>query len=301
MAALRNSSESYVTGAEPPAAAAAKASPLTATDLSSLLTRVRRKMHERRSIVWPMQVVVLITLVGVWETVVNAGIMQELYVSKPSAIATAFVDGLSAGTLIADMQVTLYETLVGFAIAAVTGVAVGLLLSQVPLLNAVLRPFLTAFNNLPRLALAPLFVLWFGLGSESKIVLVVSLCFFIVMFNTCAGLQNANRDHLLLAKTLGAKKLALFRKFVLPSAVATIFAGLQLALTYAFLSAVVGEMLSGSTGLGAFMQMALTSYRTADFFAALILLVVVATSFSGVMRLIERKLLHWKSYEMQGL
>lgn len=250
---------------------------------------------------WPLQVAVLILLVAVWEIVVEAGVMQELYVSKPSAIAAAFRDGVVSGALLTDLKVTLYETVVGFALATVTGIAVGLVLSQLPLLNAVFRPFFTAFNNLPRLALAPLFVLWFGLGSASKIVLVVSLCFFIVMFNTYAGLQNANRDHLLLAKTLGARRMTLFRKFVLPSAVPTIFAGLQLALTYAFLSAVVGEMLSGSTGLGASMQLALTSYRTADFFAALILLVIVATTFSGIMRIIERKQLHWKSYEMQGL
>lgn len=270
-------------------------------DLGSLLTRARRKIHERRSIVWPLQAAVLAVIIIGWQTIVNAGIMQELYVSKPSAIGKAFINGLTTGSLLTDLRVTLYETIVGFVIAAVTGIIAGLILFQIPLLNAVLRPFLTAFNNLPRLALAPLFVLWFGLGSASKIVLVVSLCFFIVMFNTYAGLQNANRDHLLLAKTLGAKRFTLFLKFVLPSAVATIFAGLQLALTYAFLSAVVGEMLSGSSGLGANMQLSLSSYRTADFFAALALLVIVATAFSGIMRLIEGKLLHWKSYELQGL
>ncbi|MDI9915370.1 ABC transporter permease [Rhodococcus sp. IEGM 1379] len=275
--------------------------PLTSEGLASLLTRARRNLHERRAVVWPLQVVLLALAIAAWEGAVNAGIMEQLYVSKPSKIASAFVDGISSGALLNDLNVTLYETLVGFVIAAVAGVLAGLVLYQVPLLNAVLRPFLTAFNNLPRLALSPLFVLWFGLGSASKIVLVVSLCFFIVLFNTYAGLQNASRDHLLLAKTLGARRMTLFRKFVLPSATSTIFAGLQLALTYAFLSAVVGEMLSGSTGLGATMQLSLATYKTAYFFAALILLVIVATIFSGIMRLIESKLLHWKSYEMQGL
>ncbi|KXF50002.1 hypothetical protein AXA44_22015 [Rhodococcus sp. SC4] len=283
------------------AAGAGEASGTALSRLDGVLTRARRRPHERRGVVWPLQVGVLTLIVVAWEFIVNAGVMQELYVSKPSAIVDAFRDGMLSGALLTDLKVTLYETLVGFALATVAGIVVGLILYQVPLLNAVFRPFFTAFNNLPRLALAPLFVLWFGLGSASKIVLVLSLCFFIVMFNTYAGLQNANRDHLLLAKTLGAKRMTLFRKFVLPSAVPTIFAGLQLALTYAFLSAVVGEMLSGSTGLGASMQLSLTSYRTADFFAALILLVIVATTFSGIMRIIERKQLHWKSYEMRGL
>ncbi|PRZ43976.1 NitT/TauT family transport system permease protein [Antricoccus suffuscus] len=264
-------------------------------------TKPRRRLHEQRRIVFPLQIAVFVLIVAVWEIAARTGIVEELYVSKPSSIAAAFWHSMISGELVGELGTTLYETLVGFAIAAILGIGAGLLMYQIPLLNAVVQPYLTAFNNLPRLALAPLFVLWFGLASMSKIVLVVSLCFFIVTFNTYAGLQNANRDHLLLAKTLGAKRFTLFRKFVLPSAVPTTFAGLQLALTYAFLSAVVGEMLSGSSGLGAVLQLALTSYRTEDFFATLLLLVVVATIFSGVMRLVERRILRWKQYELQGV
>jgi NitT/TauT family transport system permease protein len=197
--------------------------------------------------------------------------------------------------------VTVYETTVGFSASALAGIAAGILLYQAPRANRVLRPFLTGFNNLPRLALAPLFVLWFGLDTASRVALIISVVFFIVTFNTYGGLQNASRDHLLLAKTLGATRRQLFAKFILPAAVPTIFAGLQLGLTYSFLTAVVGEMLSGASGIGAQLQVTLATYRTDDFFASMLLLAVVATALSGAMRLIERRLLRWRRYELSGL
>ncbi|WP_239010624.1 MULTISPECIES: ABC transporter permease subunit [Rhodococcus] len=147
--------------------------------------------------------------------------------------------------------------------------------------------------------MAPLFVLWFG--SMSTVMLVISLVVFIVHFSTFAGLQSASRDHLLLARTLGAKRFELFGKFVFPSAVPAIFAGLQLALTYSFLAAVIGEMLSGSTGLGAVIQRAVSSYQTVLSFACLLRLILIATALSTVMLVVERYLLRWQQIEFRGL
>lgn len=261
----------------------------------------KRRLHQRRGLVTALQLAVVAALLASWELSVELGLAKELFVSKPTAVGAALVANVTSDDFGHHLAVTLYETLGGFVIAAVAGVLVGLFFYRVPLFEAVLRPFLTAFNNLPRLALAPLFVLWFGLGSTSRIVLVVSVSFFMVLFSTYAGLQNANRDHLLLAKTLGAGQFTLFRRFVLPSAVPPIFAGLQLGLTYAFLAAVVGEMLTGSTGLGAQLQIALSAFRTDDFFAVLLFLVIIATMLSGFMRLLERRILRWRRYEMRGL
>lgn len=261
----------------------------------------KRRLHQRRSLVASLQLVVVAALLASWELSVQLGLVKELFVSKPTAVGAALVENVTSDEFGHHLAVTLYETLAGFGIAAVTGVLVGMAFYRIPLLEAVMRPLLTAFNNLPRLALAPLFVLWFGLESMSRIVLVVSVSFFMVLFSTYAGLQNANRDHLLLAKTLGAGQFTLFRRFVLPSAVPPIFAGLQLGLTYAFLAAVVGEMLTGSTGLGAQLQIALSSYRTDDFFAVLLFLVIIATMLSGVMRLLERRILRWRRHELRGL
>lgn len=274
-----------------------------ATEASPIVKKFQRFAQSRRRYggVLLLRIALLITFIWIWEGLVNAGVLDELYVSKPSSIGASFVGNLTAGTFLDPIKVTLFETLVGFAVATVLGVIIAVVLHQIPLLNDVLRPFLTAFNNLPRLALAPLFVLWFGLASLSKIMLVISLVTFIIIFNTYAGLQNASRDHLLLAKTLGANQFVLFRKFVFPSAVPAIFAGLQLALTYAFLAAVIGEMLSGSTGMGAVLQRSLSNYQTDLFFAGLLLLIVIATGLSTAMVLVERYLLRWQRFELKGL
>jgi NitT/TauT family transport system permease protein len=247
------------------------------------------------------QLALLVALLLLWQAIVDLGFVREIFLSKPTAIFTSLWRNVVQGGLLYDLAVTVYETVVGFVVAAAVGIAVGVLLYQAPRVNLVVRPFLTGFNNLPRLALAPLFVLWFGLDTASRVALILSVVFFIVAFNTYAGLQNANRDHLLLAKTLGATRRQLFIKFILPSAVPTIFAGLQLGLTYSFLTAVVGEMLSGATGLGAKLQVTLATYRTDDFFAALFLLAIVATALSGAMRLVERRLLRWRQFELSGL
>lgn len=146
---------------------------------------------------------------------------------------------------------------------------------------------------MPRIALAPLFLLWFGLGSFSRIPLIISLSFFIVAFNTYAGLQNVNRDHLLLVRTLGASRRERFMKFVLPSATPMIFNRVQLALIYAFLGAVVGEILSASQGLSGYLSLELGSLNTTAFFGALMLLVIVALIVSALVRLREKGLSRW--------
>ncbi|HLI24086.1 MAG TPA: ABC transporter permease [Acidimicrobiales bacterium] len=198
------------------------------------------------------------------------------------------------------MGTTLYETFVGFAIASALGLIGGYLLAESKAFDTVARPFMTGFNSLPRIALAPLFVLWFGLGSNSRIVLIVSLSFFIVAFNTYAGLQGVNRDHLLLARVLGANRRERFVKFVLPSALPPVFAGLQLALTYAFLGAVVGEMLTGNQGLGGYLALEMGTFNTTAFFGGLVLLVIVALLVSAAMRLVEKRVLRWRAVEMRG-
>ncbi|WEX12059.1 ABC transporter permease [Chelativorans sp. AA-79] len=247
------------------------------------------------------QIGLLLVLLAAWQAIAEFGVVPEIFISKPTSILVSLWNNVVFGRMLLDLVVTVYETLVGFFISSAVGMVVGVILYQAPRVNLVVRPFLTGLNNLPRLALAPLFVLWFGLDTSSRVALVFSVVFFIIVFNTYAGLQNAIRDHLLLARTLGASRFQLFVKFILPSAVPTIFAGLQLGLTYSFLTAVVGEMLSGAVGLGAQLQITLATYRTADFFAALLLLAIVATVLSGLMRLAERRLLRWRQFEQGGV
>lgn len=248
-----------------------------------------------------LRLILLVSVFVVWQITADHGWVKKLYVSTPTAIWEALVKDIGNGLLIRDLGTTMYETVLGFAISAVLGVTAGILLYSSALLYAVLRPFISALNSLPRLALAPLLVLWLGLGSASAVALVISLVFFIIMLNTYAGLQAASRDHLILARTLGARKWTLFRTFVLPAAIPTVFAGFQLGLTYAFLGAVIGEMLAGSSGIGARLALTAATFNTSSFFAALVLLMAVATILAAGVRAIERRLLRWQQIELRGV
>ncbi|HET9692624.1 MAG TPA: ABC transporter permease [Acidimicrobiales bacterium] len=260
----------------------------------------RGRARRRSATVLVAQVVVLGVLFGSWQALAATKVLDPNFVSEPSQFFPAFWHGVDGGSLLSLVGTTLYETAVGFVIATVLGLFAGYLLAEFKAIDAVFRPFLTGFNSIPRIALAPLFVLWFGLGSLSRIVLIVSLGFFIVAFNTYAGLQGVNRDHLLLARALGARRAERFFKFVLPSAAPSIFAGIQLALTYAFLGAVVGEMLTGSAGLGGYLALKMGTFDTTDFFGGLLLLIVVALVVSAAFRALETRLLRWKIIELRG-
>jgi NitT/TauT family transport system permease protein len=263
--------------------------------------RIRTPKATRASVaVHVAQLLLLVALFGSWQVLAATKVLNPSFVSEPSQFFPAFWHGVFGGGLVGLVGTTLYETAVGFVIATIAGLIVGYLMAEFHVFDLIVRPFMTGFNSIPRIALAPLFVLWFGLGSLSRIVLIVSLGFFIVAFNTFAGLQGVNRDHLLLARALGAGRAERFFKFVLPSAAPSIFAGVQLALTYAFLGAVVGEMLTGSDGLGGYLALKMGSFDTTGFFGGLVLLIIVALVVSGLVRAVEARLLRWKLIELRG-
>jgi NitT/TauT family transport system permease protein len=247
------------------------------------------------------QLLAAIGLFGSWELFAAVGIVNPQFTSRPTAFSKAFATGLGDGTYWPLLGMTLFEVFAGFLIAVVLGLIAGFALAESKVLDTVSRPFMVGFNNIPRIALAPLFILWFGLGSMSRIVLVVSMAFFIVAFSTKAGMQAANRDHLLLAKTLGASRFQKFTKFVLPAALPATFAGIQLALTYSFMGAVAGEMLSGNQGIGGYLALTMNTFDTDNFFGALMVLVIVSLAFSALLELAERRLLRWRVIEMQGV
>jgi NitT/TauT family transport system permease protein len=260
-----------------------------------------RSARSRQLLVWSLRLLALVLLFGSWELSARVGWVKPLFTSQPSAIFPALWTSLRGNLVLVDLPVSLYEMLAGFLIGSALGIGVGLVLHEFPLANEVLQPFLTAFNSMPRIALAPLFVLWFGLGPASKIVLVVSLVFFIVLVNTTAGLKASDRDYLLLARTLGAGRWTTFRKFVFPAATPTIFAGLQLGLVYSLLGTIAGEMLGGTGGVGARMAVAVNTFHTDEFFAALLFLVILSTALGTLVRRLELWLLHWRFVEMRGL
>jgi NitT/TauT family transport system permease protein len=263
-------------------------------------TRRSRRPSGRRTAVITLQILVLVLVLGSWQLVSDLDIGNPLFTSAPTKIAKALWTGLTHGDTLVNLGTTLFETIVGFVVSVVIGTVFGVLFYGVPFLQEVFRPYVAALNSLPRLALTPLFILWFGIGSGGRIALIITITSFIVLVNTLAGLQNASRDHLLLARTVGAGPVQTFTKFMLPSAAPAIFAGLQLGLTFSFLGAVIAELISGGSGLGAEISSDQSNFDTAGMFADLFLIGVVAAVLAGLMRLAERYLMAWREVDLRG-
>ena len=249
----------------------------------------------RATIVWVGRLLILTFICVVWEMAARKGWANVVFIGMPSEIIVDFYHALTGPVLTVDATATVVSTLIGFALAALVGVAMAMVLSQVPILDEMVQPFLTALNSMPRVALAPLFIMWFGIGAESKIALSASLVFFVVLLSTMAGIQGVDRDHLSLARSLGASPLQIFLKIKLPSAIPSIFAGMELGMIYGFLGTVAGEMLAGHAGIGVRLQEYSGLFKTNEFFAALLLLVTITTMISVALRFVRRRLLRWQT------
>src|SRR3954463_13634853 len=175
-----------------------------------------------------------VVFLGGWQIAADRGTVDPFFVSKPTEVFEFMRSALADTSTWQNLWVTLQETFAGLAIATVLGIAAGLLFTRIPILHDIARPYLTALNSLPRIALAPLFTLWFGLGQQSKVALVVSLCFFIVLGSTMGAIANVDPDLVRLARILGFSPGNIYAKVMLRWAVPGIFAGLELALVYAF-------------------------------------------------------------------
>jgi len=242
--------------------------------------------------------ILAIVTLGSWEYAGRHGLVSPIFFSYPSAIAQALLDGLRGDMITLDARYTVIATLVGFFTAALAGIAVAFGLSQISYLRRLLNPIFTALNSLPRVALAPLFVLWFGIGLLSHIVLAASLTFFVVFANTMAGIESVDQDHLLLARLQGAKRWQTFRWFVVPSALPSIFVGLELGFIFAMLGTVSGEMIAGEAGFGVRLQRDAGVFNTKGYFATLLVLVLVSAVASGLFQLAKRPLVRWQSVHL---
>ena len=237
------------------------------------------------------QVAVLAVVLGAWEVSVALGALNPFWAASPSRIAAALGEIVREPLFGRHVATTLIELVAGFTIGGVLGIAIGFVLAEWPKAERVLSPFLAALNSLPRVALAPLFILWLGIGLWSKIVMAATLVVFIVIGNTLAAARSVDADIITVARLLGARRGQRFLKVVLPGSAAVVFAGLRLGVVYAMLGAVVGEMISASTGLGYMLSFFAGSLQVSHLMATLVILMVLSAALSGATSWIERFLL----------
>jgi NitT/TauT family transport system permease protein len=241
-----------------------------------------------------LRVMTGVIFLGLWQAGVTAGKLDKFFLSRPSDIAVRVWDMFAKGTVWGHLGATLAEAVLSFAIGVAAGVFFGFLLARRPLLADVMEPYIRIANALPRVVLAPLFLLWFGLGIWSKVALGVTVVFFIVFFNTYQGVRDV--DPLLLnnARMLGASERQLVRHVILPSALTWIFSSLHISIGFAIIAVVVGEYLGSARGVGYLIAQAEGVFDTTGVFAGMTILAAFVLVVGGAVTRLERWLLRWK-------
>jgi len=241
------------------------------------------------------QILIAVAFLSTWQVLVTTGKLDKFFFSRPSDIAARIVTWLKTGSIWPHLLVTLEEAALAFAIGAGAGIVCGFALARSPKLGALADPFIRLLNALPRVVLAPIFLLWFGLGIWSKVALGVTVVFFIVFFNTHQGVRDVDKSVVDNARMLGASEWQLTRHVLIPSALTWVFSSLHISIGFAVIAVVVGEYLGASRGVGYLISQAEGVFDTTGVFAGMaVLSASVLLVGLGVNRL-ERWLLRWKS------
>jgi NitT/TauT family transport system permease protein len=240
------------------------------------------------------QILLAVCLLLVWQTGVSKGWMDKFFFSRPSDVIERVWAMFASGMVWPHLYTTIAEATLSFTIGVLLGVTFGFLLARNRWLAALLDPYIRVANALPRVVLAPIFLLWFGLGIWSKVALGVTVVFFIVFFNTYQGVKEVDTVVLNNARMLGASERDLLRHVLIPSALTWIFSSLHISIGFAIIAVVVGEYLGASRGVGYMIAQAEGVFDTTGVFAGMTVLAgVVLLVGAGVTRL-ERWLLRWK-------
>jgi NitT/TauT family transport system permease protein len=276
-----------------------------AADQEAQATRAHRaRIRRRRLVVGLTQVGVLVVILGGWQLFVGSDQTKVILYGVPSGIVnqlfTWIVDGTAIGPLWQQIVVTLEEALIGFVIGTVLGIVCGIALGRIRFLAEVFGPFIKVLNSIPRIVLGSVFVLAFGLGIESKILLVIVLVFFGVFFNAFQGVREVDRNFIANATILGASRWEVTRQVVLPSAFTWIIASLHVSFGFALIGAIVGEFLGGEQGLGQLIKQAQGTFNANGVWAAMVIMAIVALIAEYLIGRLEHRLLRWRPPQLSS-
>jgi NitT/TauT family transport system permease protein len=239
------------------------------------------------------QIALGVAMLLIWQGA-SGRLVDDFFISNPIAVAERLYQWIADGSLFLHIWATVYETLLGFIVGAVGGVVLGIWLGVSPFTSRLLNPYLNALNALPKVALAPLFVLWFGLGVESKVALAAVLVLFLVFLNTYAGVREADQDLIDSARLMRATRLQVVTKVIIPSALSWVFAGLKISVPYALIGAVLGEMIAANEGLGYLVQFSGSQFDSAGVFAVLIVIALLAVALNYLVELVQHRMERWR-------
>jgi NitT/TauT family transport system permease protein len=243
-------------------------------------------------------ILLLITLLGSWEGAVRLFKVPRHLVPPVSDIAIALWRGLATGPFAKDGfwyhgGITLAEILLGFFVGGGIGLAIGIVVSQMPRLERLLEPYVAALQSVPKVAVAPIIVVWLGFGISSKVMIICLLTFFPVLVTSIAGFKAVDPDRIDLLRSLSATPWQIFRKAKFPSALPYIFAGLNMAAAFSVVGAVVGEFVGAQAGLGVLILQMEAQADSGGSFAVCVVLSVIGIALTNALRRVQQRVLHW--------
>ena len=253
----------------------------------------RRRLMESRWILWVTTPVLLLLLLGAWKLYTVISGVGALTVPPPEAVGRALFELLGRDMLYEAAYYTFYSTVMGFIIAVVVGVGLGIVLGKMHLLEKISAPFLVATQVVPKVAIVPLVLLWFGFGIASKIFMAAIISFFVVMQNTILGIRSIDPGHRDLMKVIRAPWWKRIISLDIPSSLPFVLTGVELGVVFAITGAIVGEFLGGDDGLGALAVVMLAGMRTDQLFATVIVMTLMGFILYAVVSAIRRVAIPW--------
>ena len=265
---------------------------------TAIADAARRRRRQRRALVWFARALTLVVVIGGWQLCTSTKVVDPFFFGKPSGIYTQLKDwfehGTAFGSIWLQIWVTLKEALLGFVYGVAGGVVLGVALGQVRFLADVLGPYIKVVNALPRIVLGSIFLVAFGLGTTSKVLLAAVLVFFVVFFNAFQGVREVDRNLVANARMLGASRWQVVRHVVMPSALVWIIASLHVAFGFSIIGAIVGEFLGAQKGLGLVIANSQNNFNPDGVFGAMVIIGAIALTAEAAIEQLEKRLLAWR-------
>jgi NitT/TauT family transport system permease protein len=254
----------------------------------------RRRPFAGRVGHWVVTLLPGIALLAFWQWA-SGRLIKEIYVSKPTAVAARLFELFSSGEIFPHLWTTGQELVLGYVIGVAGGILGGYALGRSPRLAAIFEPYVMAFYGIPKIALAPLFIIWFGIGIGSKVALAAIMVFFLVFYNVYTGVRGVDRELVNLTLVMGANQRQLTRHVYFPAAAPYVLLGMRMAVPYSVIGVIVGEFTSSISGLGLFIHEASSTYDPAGVFAGIVILLAFVVLANFLAGRLERRLLRWKT------
>jgi len=242
--------------------------------------------------------IVRVAIIGgfflLWE-IASGRWIEPFLISSPGRIFTSLIAGFRDGDLLQHTWVTFEEIAIGYPLGAIAGIALGYWFGRSRMLAEIFEPIIIALNGIPRTALAPLFIVWLGIGIWSKVGVVFLLTFFLNFFNTYTGMRQMDQEYVDLARLMRVRGLKLTFRVILPAISPYVFTGIRTSIPFSVIGAIVGEFIAATDGIGFFIRLSAGIFRTADVFVGIIVLMVMVIIMDKIAGLVEKRVLRWQT------